>query len=373
MAKSERIIEFVGSLDKGFEVDREACEVRGVKLCGLTSKNGRVYKESALRSAVGLYEGAKLNVDHRTKETPSRSYASRLGVARNVEFREGEGIFGTVKYNPKTAVAEQFLWDCENLPESCGFSHDVAARTSRQGGKMFVEEITEVNSIDLVADPATVKSVKEAVEGEPEETSIASMLETLQEENKSGGQFDLLEFIQDIVQKNPEMGKLPMPANPEASPMVGQLDTAMEQMILSMFKMLSPDEKKALVTKMLNSSEEPEMDDPVKKPDEGNDDEKPEAFKKAVEEAVAPLKESLDTITKELDARKVLESKGVNASPQLVSELLECEDKSAMEKLVEGWSPAKLGKPKPKIGRLTESVGEYPKDHDSFVRALKRG
>lgn len=382
MAKSERIVEFVGGLEKGFQVNRESHEVSGVKLCGLTSKNGRVYKESALKAALGLYEGAKINVDHRTKDNPSRSYGSRLGVAKDVEYREGKGVYGTIKYNPKNPLAEQFLWDCENLPEACGFSHDVAARTSRSAGKLIVEEISEVNSVDLVADPATTKSVKEAVEGEPDETSIASMLETLQEGNHSKGRFGLLEFMQDIVKQNPDMGKLPMPpgvaAGPEAAPMMGQLDAAMEQMILATFKMLSPEEKKSLVTKMLNSSEETDpMADPEKKPEGEEEKKKSEEggmpFEKKVEESLAAMRESLATVTKELDARKVLEAKGASPTSQLITELVECADKPAMEKLVEGWSPAKLGKSKPKIGSITEAVGEYPKDQASFVRQLKRG
>ena len=72
------------------------------------------------------------------------------------------------------------------------------------------------------------------------------------------------------------------------------------------------------------------------------------------------------------DARSVLEDKGAKANEQLIGELVDCKDREAMEQLVEGWSPAKLGRRKPEIGRLTESIGSFPSDHKSFVRELTR-
>lgn len=56
---SELLQEFVDSGSQRLRVDRDAGVIRGVKLLGLNSRNGRRYREGALVEAIGLYEGAK--------------------------------------------------------------------------------------------------------------------------------------------------------------------------------------------------------------------------------------------------------------------------------------------------------------------------
>ena len=57
------------------------------------------------------------------------------------------------------------LWDAEHAPENVGFSHNVEARTARRGEEVVVEAITRVQSVDLVADPATTRGLFEAAAG----------------------------------------------------------------------------------------------------------------------------------------------------------------------------------------------------------------
>jgi len=98
------------------QVDQEASVVRGVKILGQVSKNGRTYKETAMREAAALYEGASVNIDHPDgRPDQPRSYRDRFAIVKNVHFREG-GLWGDLHYNPKHAVAEQFAWDAENAP-----------------------------------------------------------------------------------------------------------------------------------------------------------------------------------------------------------------------------------------------------------------
>jgi hypothetical protein len=47
-----------------------------------------------------------------------------------------------------------------------GFSHNVEARTARRGNRVVVEAITRVQSVDLVADPATTRGLFESQGGE---------------------------------------------------------------------------------------------------------------------------------------------------------------------------------------------------------------
>jgi hypothetical protein len=96
-----------------------------------------------------------------------------------VEYRAGEGLFGNLHFNPKHALAEQLAWDAEHNPRNVGFSHNVQAKLSRTEEGTVVEEITRVQSVDLVADPAATEGLFEQVE-QPLGSWDALTLETLQ-------------------------------------------------------------------------------------------------------------------------------------------------------------------------------------------------
>jgi hypothetical protein len=160
---NETLLEFCDSRGVRVRVDRSAGVIRGVKILGLRSRNGREYLPEALSRAAALYEGAKVNVNHpKGSAAAPRDYQDRIGVVRGVEVRAGEGLFGDLHFNPKHALAEQLIWDAEHAPENVGFSHNVQARTSRRDDVLVVEEITRVQSVDLVADPATTRGLYEA-------------------------------------------------------------------------------------------------------------------------------------------------------------------------------------------------------------------
>jgi hypothetical protein len=173
---SELLQEYVDSGSQRLRVDRTAGVIRGVKLLGLNSRNGRRYREEALSGAIGLYEGAKVNINHPKGHPLSpRDYQDRLGVVRGVEFRAGEGLFGDLHFNPKHLLSEQLVWDAEHAPQNVGMSHNVLARTKRDGEETVVEAITKVQSIDLVADPATTSGLYEHADAD----SAAISWETL--------------------------------------------------------------------------------------------------------------------------------------------------------------------------------------------------
>jgi len=161
----EPLQEFVHSGGAALAVNREQGVLKGVKLLGLSSLNGRSYREAALAKAAPLYEGAKVNVNH-SKAGPAapRDYQDRLGSVRGVKFRPGEGLFGDLHFNPKHTLSEQLLWDAEHAPQQVGLSHNVLARTKREGDQLVVEAITKVESVDLVADPATTRGLFEQVD-----------------------------------------------------------------------------------------------------------------------------------------------------------------------------------------------------------------
>jgi hypothetical protein len=213
---SEMLQEFVDSGSHKLRVDRAAGVIRGVKLLGLRSRNGRRYREGALTEAVSLYEGAKVNVNHPKGHPLSpRDYQDRLGVISGVRFQAGDGLFGDLHFNPKHALSEQLMWDAEHASHNVGLSHNVLARTAREGDETVVEAITKVQSIDLVADPATTRGLfehagAEAIETDGGRTNAAVTWDRLTIEQLRLHRPDLLQELEraQAVQLEEVQGKL---------------------------------------------------------------------------------------------------------------------------------------------------------------------
>lgn len=193
----EIVQEFVHSGGQRVGCDPSTGVIRGVKLLGLRSKNGRMYPEPTLRRAISLYEGAKVNVNHPQGDPLStRDYRDRLGVIRNVCLKRSEGLFGDLHFNPKHALAEQIAWDAEHSPENLGLSHNVLAQTSRRGEQLIVEAITRVQSVDLVADPATTSGLYESIEPSDIADSASAEEETpIKEELNEAEKTKLMETV----------------------------------------------------------------------------------------------------------------------------------------------------------------------------------
>ena len=102
-----------------------------------------------------------------------RDYQDRIGAIRNVRF-EAESLFADFHFNPKHALAEQLAWDARHSPEHVGFSHNVQAKTHASGKELIVDAILEVQSVDLVADPATTGGLFESEEPETIGKNIAA-------------------------------------------------------------------------------------------------------------------------------------------------------------------------------------------------------
>lgn len=180
---NERLQEYVDSRGLAIQTDRQRGIIHGVKILGVHSRNGRTYLAEAIDQAVSLYEGAKVNVNHaKGSASAPRDYQDRIGVIRNVTARADEGLFGDFHFNPKHALAEQLIWDAENAPQNVGFSHNVQAKTARRGDTLVVEAITKVQSVDLVADPATTRGLFESDDSAQGDQLLESLtLEQLRE------------------------------------------------------------------------------------------------------------------------------------------------------------------------------------------------
>ncbi|MGA2257761.1 MAG: hypothetical protein ABSG53_24120 [Thermoguttaceae bacterium] len=143
-------------------VDRQLGVIPGVKLLGAVSRKGREYPKEVMARALPLYEGMRVNIDH-VDPGQRRSLRDRIGLVKNVTLKE-DGLYGDFHFNPKHALAEQIAWDAENAPQNLGFSHDTRGASTNRGGKVVVESIDQVLSVDLVANPATTTGLFESTD-----------------------------------------------------------------------------------------------------------------------------------------------------------------------------------------------------------------
>ena len=200
----EQVTEYVDSRGVSLKVDREAGVIRGVKILGLESGNGRIYPKETIARAQEQYEGIKVNVDHPPdpkRPLAPRRYADRIGELRNPRIGQGDGgLFADFHFNPKHAMAEQLCWDAENQPSNVGFSHNALAKLDRRGGKNVVEEILGVHAVDLVTNPATTKGLFEGLnETELPEKGDTTMETTITLESLRAQQPALVEQISKVA------------------------------------------------------------------------------------------------------------------------------------------------------------------------------
>jgi hypothetical protein len=158
-------------------MQRETNTIRGVKIIGTQSKNGRTYPAAVLREAIELYEGGRVYVSHPHDTKKPRDYRDRIGKIHHVHL-QSDGLYGNLTYNPKHPLAEQLAWDAEHAPDSVGLSHSATVTLGRTVNKrQIVESIDVVHSIDLVAEPATTRGLYE------QEENARSQAEAAEEED----------------------------------------------------------------------------------------------------------------------------------------------------------------------------------------------
>lgn len=158
-------------------VDRQAGVIKNIKIIGFVSDNKRKYSPKTLRAAVPLYEGIKVNINHPAKPGDQRRAEDRFGKFVNVRFVEGEGIFGDLLYLKEHDMAGRVCEaaEREELNDAFGMSHNAQGEGAvTKDGYFDVQKITEVRHVDLVADPATTKSLCESKEGSEQETTEAA-------------------------------------------------------------------------------------------------------------------------------------------------------------------------------------------------------
>lgn len=166
-------------------VDRNNSIVYGIKVLGFNSQNGRVYERKAIQEAIHLYNQCPVNKDH---ITDAPSFSDRIGWLSSPRL-EADGLYADFHYNPHAEGIESFLWFAENNGlGDIGFSHMVQGKwTLDPDGTERVVRIDRVKSVDLVANPATTKTIFESEvpdkisklsdEGYPQDQAVAIALD----------------------------------------------------------------------------------------------------------------------------------------------------------------------------------------------------
>src|SRR5688572_13037016 len=89
-------------------LDPERGIIRGAKLLGARSKNGRRYTDDAMREAVPKYEGAKVFYDHPASAelNEDRSLRDWVGVIHNPRY-ESSAIYGDIHLRMKSPLFDE--------------------------------------------------------------------------------------------------------------------------------------------------------------------------------------------------------------------------------------------------------------------------
>lgn len=248
------------------QVDKSAGIIRRAKIVGLESRNiGRTigldskvfgdavdkpygYSRRALESAIPMYEGATIRIDHPQSEIDatgrrritqrSRPAMATSGVLRNVTL-EADGLYGDIHLfltHPQTAF---ILEVAERAPSKLACSHNADGTPVLINGRAVIDKINQVFSVDIVGDkPGTTNGLfEDYLEHSEMPKTISQLLETLPA-NAIGRTF-LLEMAPEMYsgKKVAEMDMMPkmggqaaMNPNPQA-----QVGDALRTVVMAIY------------------------------------------------------------------------------------------------------------------------------------------
>lgn len=164
------------------KVDERAGVIHGVKILGRFSRNshgahgvtkGTEYSTNAMRDAIPLYEGSDVIVDHPDRNQLNNNRSSRdvFGKIRNVRL-ESDELRGDLHYLKSDPFSAKVIEDVKRRLGVFGLSHNAASGRERvEGGRLIIESIDLVRSVDLVRKPATNRNLWESdmsTENKPE-------------------------------------------------------------------------------------------------------------------------------------------------------------------------------------------------------------
>lgn len=355
----QRLLEVSYSSD--LKVDLENGVIRGVKILGRESANGRSYSDNALLEAAVLYDGRGVNLDH-DRTGKERKVAEGFGRIRNPEVRS-DGVYGDLEFLKTHPMAEQVCEAAERMPEQLGMSHDAEGTVSRQNGRLVVESITGVNYVDMVRRPATSAGLFES---------------------NGGKQMTLLASTQIREEEHMLPATDAMAAEPEAEVDPNEeVKAALDKAAMAILKKaldggIELSEAFTKIKDLMGTKEkatgEGEGEASVEAP-------VPEGHRTGPAPQLDPklfkLQEQVNRLEGEAKAKELLETADIAPRPAYVAALIGAKTPEEQNELLEEWPKRagvmSAGRPAQSspLHRLREDTVKYPDTHEGFLKSIK--
>lgn len=314
-------------------IDRVAGVIRGVKILGATSRNGRDYSPQALREAAAIYEGLGVNTNHPSRSAPnaSRTVEEGVGWLENVKVKS-DGVYGDLFIIKSHPLANTLFEVAERKPDRFGLSHNAAGDVVERAGRRIVESIKSVRSVDLVQNPATVNSLFES-EAPVARRRLKDLLHQLPAGSRRSHLARLLEADDMAFDAETEVAADAEEPEAEADP----FDEATETMVLEVLRNsdLTDEDKIAQITAIITGEVEPTEDEPAD--DEAVDDAEAPVTEAVLRKRLAAAEAELLEAKSEKEARRLLEAARLEVTDKRVN-LLKSVKPATRQDLIEEWS-----------------------------------
>jgi len=136
--------------------------LRGVRVLGTRSGNGRTYEPAGLAAAAGLYEGISCFANHRQNNREQCRVEDKLGWLSGIHQAADGSLVGDLNLLASHPMTPRILEAARRRPELFALSHD-AIGAERAGSRgTIIEAVREVFSVDVVSQGATATSLWES-------------------------------------------------------------------------------------------------------------------------------------------------------------------------------------------------------------------
>lgn len=335
-------------------VDQDAGVIRGVRILGRRSRNGREYSDGALAQAARLYQrlGVNLNHPHRPSADGARDVQDGFGWLEAIEVRP-DGVYGDLHYFRAHPGADLIVEAAMRNPRRFGLSHHAEGRVVQRDGRLIVESIESVRSVDIVQNPATNLGLFES-----ETPTVLRPLRDILQESDS----PLAQLIEETSFTTALAGEVELP---EDAPDDYQFALALRAFLVNLLEDAATDvaERLEQVTRVIeaHSSNAEITEDDTNGPS-----------------LVTQLLERVARIETEAHCRALLDSTNRTCDPTRLQALVALSTDDERSSLIESWPERQSGRsfrPRPSVSRpMYEAPADdlgLPGDVRSFVAAIR--
>lgn len=336
------------------QVDRDAAVIRGVRILGRSSRNGREYSDAALQQAARLYERLGVNLNHpdRPQADGRRDVEDGFGWLESINVR-ADGVYGDLHYFRAHPRSEMIVEAAVRNPRRFGLSHHAEGRVAQHQGKLVVESIESVRSVDIVQNPATNLGLFES-----EIPTVSRTVRDILQE--AGG--PIAQLIEEASLDSAMSQSVDLP---EGAPTDEQAAFALRSLLVGVLE----DEQIDLPMRLHHVARLMDAHRATTGQDDFGTNESP---------AFAELLERIERIEVHAHCRALLESANRFCEPTRLEALASLTTDEERHRLIESWPERSAGhvlRPRPIVSRpLYETQSEnvtWPGDARSFVAAIR--